>query len=158
MAETVEGLAAIDERLKQMTLSADRFGSALSDALRSAVVEGRDLDDVLRRMMLQLSSQALDQALAPLSGLFGGLAGGLLAPLTGALAALVGGGGSGGGGSGGGGWGGGAGTGAGGAGESGARTTVVFNVSTPDAASFKRSEAQLGGMLARAIGRGRRGL
>lgn len=151
MAETADGLSAIDERLKQMTLSADRFGTALSGALRSAVVEGRDLDDVLRRMMLQLSSQALDQALAPLSGLFGGLAGGLLGPLAGALSALVGGGGSGGGSGGGG-------AGNGGAAESGARTTVVFNVSTPDAASFRRSEAQLGGMLARAIGRGRRGL
>lgn len=35
---------------------------------------------------------------------------------------------------------------------------VTFNVTTPDAESFTRSEAQIGGMLARAVGRGRRGL
>ena len=35
---------------------------------------------------------------------------------------------------------------------------VTFNVSSPDAAGFARSEAQLTSMLARAVGRGRRGL
>lgn len=37
-------------------------------------------------------------------------------------------------------------------------THVTLNVTTPDAASFRRSEAQMTGMLARAVGRGRRGL
>lgn len=45
---------------------------------------------------------------------------------------------------------------AGGAG--GGATHVTLNVTTPDAASFRRSEAQMTGMLARAVGRGRRGL
>jgi phage-related minor tail protein len=35
---------------------------------------------------------------------------------------------------------------------------VTFNVTTPDAASFAKSEAQVTAMLARAVGRGRRGL
>ncbi|MAY60926.1 MAG: phage tail protein [Rhizobiales bacterium] len=35
---------------------------------------------------------------------------------------------------------------------------VTFNVTTPDAASFRKSEAQVTAMLARAVGRGRRGL
>ena len=35
---------------------------------------------------------------------------------------------------------------------------IVFNVNTPDAASFRKSEAQVATMLARAVGRGRRGL
>jgi len=35
---------------------------------------------------------------------------------------------------------------------------VVFNVSTPDAASFRKSEAQVTGMLARAVTRGTRTL
>ncbi|TBW40984.1 phage tail tape measure protein [Siculibacillus lacustris] len=40
----------------------------------------------------------------------------------------------------------------------GAGANVTFNVTTPDAASFRRAEAQVTGMLARAVGRGRRGL
>ncbi|KQT54246.1 phage tail protein [Aureimonas sp. Leaf454] len=41
----------------------------------------------------------------------------------------------------------------------GARSqTIVFNVATPDAASFRRSEAQMQALLARAAGRGQRGL
>ncbi|WP_350333387.1 phage tail tape measure protein [Coralliovum pocilloporae] len=36
--------------------------------------------------------------------------------------------------------------------------SVVMNVTTSDAASFRRSEAQVTAMLARAVGRGRRGL
>ncbi len=35
---------------------------------------------------------------------------------------------------------------------------VTFNVTSPDAASFRKSEAQVTAMLARAVGRGRRGL
>ncbi|MER2604811.1 MAG: phage tail tape measure protein [Siculibacillus sp.] len=39
-----------------------------------------------------------------------------------------------------------------------AATHVTINVTTPDATSFRRSEAQVTSMLARAVGRGRRGL
>jgi phage-related minor tail protein len=35
---------------------------------------------------------------------------------------------------------------------------VVFNVTAQDAASFRKSEAQITGMLARAVSRGTRGL
>lgn len=45
-----------------------------------------------------------------------------------------------------------------GGGRGGAAPTVVFNVSTPDAPSFRRCEAQIQAMLARAANRGRRGL
>jgi phage-related minor tail protein len=34
---------------------------------------------------------------------------------------------------------------------------VHFNVTSPDAESFRKSEAQVTAMLARAVGRGRRG-
>lgn len=43
-------------------------------------------------------------------------------------------------------------------GEGASRPHITLNVTTPDAASFRRSEAQLTSMLARAVGRGRRGL
>jgi lambda family phage tail tape measure protein len=44
------------------------------------------------------------------------------------------------------------------AGGGGGSMVVHVNVSTPDADSFRRSEAQVTAMLARAVGRGRRGL
>lgn len=40
----------------------------------------------------------------------------------------------------------------------GSTTNVTFNVTASDAASFRRSEAQLTSLMARAVGRGRRGL
>lgn len=46
---------------------------------------------------------------------------------------------------------------AGGSGRKGGQT-IVFNVTTSDAGSFRRSEAQVQAMLARAAGRGQRGL
>ena len=35
---------------------------------------------------------------------------------------------------------------------------VTFNVTSPDAASFRRAEAEVSAMLARAVARGQRGL
>ncbi len=43
-------------------------------------------------------------------------------------------------------------------GKSSAATNITFNISTPNAESFQKSEAQLTAMLARAVGRGRRSL
>lgn len=40
----------------------------------------------------------------------------------------------------------------------GAGPSIVLNVTTPDAASFRQSEAQVTALLARAVGRGQRGL
>lgn len=40
----------------------------------------------------------------------------------------------------------------------GAASSITVNITTPDATSFRRSEAQVTSMLARAVGRGRRGL
>jgi phage-related minor tail protein len=42
--------------------------------------------------------------------------------------------------------------------EGAAPVTVNFNIATSDAESFRKSEAQVTAMLARAVGRGRRGL
>ncbi|HWK13124.1 MAG TPA: phage tail tape measure protein [Rhizobiaceae bacterium] len=162
---------------------AERFGGQLTGALRGAVVSGRSLEDVLRRLALNLASMALEQGLSPLRNLFSGLlgslsgglgkilpfaqggvvpfaAGGVVAapsyfPMGGGNVGLMGE----------------AGPeaimplqrGADGrlgvaAGGGAAGVTVVFNVSTPDAASFRKSEAQLSGMLARAVSRGTRTL
>ena len=156
--------------------------SQLTGALKSAAVSGKDLDDMLRRIGLNLAGMALEQGLKPLqtlagglfSSLFGGLAGllpfakggvpghvvpfaaggvvsapsyfpmgrnvGLMGeagpeailPLQRSADGRLGVAASGGGGS----------------------VNVVFNVTTPDAASFRKSEAQVTGMLARAVSRG----
>jgi lambda family phage tail tape measure protein len=158
------------------------FGRELTGALKSAAVSGKSLDDVLRQIGLGLAGMALSQGLKPLqsltsslfSGLFGGLGGALhfanggvpggVTPFAsgGVVSAptyfpL--------------------GRGLGLAGEAGAEAilplrrsadgklgvaaagdaapvNVVFNVTAPDAASFRKSEAQVTGMLARAVSRG----
>jgi phage-related minor tail protein len=179
-ADTAPFMAAL-ENLQGLS---DRFGSQLTGALRGAAVSGRELDDVLRRIGLNLAGMALDQGLKPLQNLAGSLFSNLLGGLSGALpfakggvpgriAPFAGGGvvsaptyfpmgrdvglmgeagaeailplqrsadgrlgvaASGG----------------------GAPINVVFNVTAQDAASFRKSEAQITGMLARAVSRGAR--
>lgn len=168
----------VEDSLKHLKGLAESFGSELTGALKSAVVSGRSLDDVLRRIALNLAGMALSRGLQPLQNLAGSLfssLGGLLGFAKGGVVPFA----------------------AGGVvssptyfpvggrmglmGEAGAEAilplqrsadgrlgvaahgdakpvTVVFNVSTPDAASFRKSEAQVTAMLARAVGRGSRGL
>lgn len=167
--------------LRDLSDMSDKFGRQLTGGLRSAVTSGRTLEDVLRRVGLNLAGMALDKGLAPLQGLAGsflkGLFGGLgsimpfakggvvpfasggvvssptyfplgrgstglmgeagpeaIMPLSrgadGRLGVAMQGG--------------------------GGPVNIVLNVHTPDAASFRKSEAQIGGMLARAVSRGAR--
>lgn len=163
---------AMSEGLARLSREAASFSSAVTGAFRSAVVGGRALDDVLRDLALRFATIAFDAAMQPLSNAIGtafaGLTGGgprlfarggivdgpTLFPMAG---------------------------GTGLAGEAGAEAilplsrgadgrlgvraeagarpvSVTVNVTTPDAESFRRSEAQVTAMLARAVGRGRRGL
>ncbi|MDQ6436889.1 phage tail tape measure protein [Mesorhizobium sp. LHD-90] len=176
-ADTQPFLTALDSLQR---LSAG-FGSQLTGALRGAVIDGRELDGVLRRIALNLTGMALNQGLQPLQGLVGSLFSGLTGGLSGALPFAKGGvvpfasggvvsaptyfp----------------AGGGLGLMGEAGAEAilplrrgadgrlgvaaqgngggpvNIVFNVTTQDAASFRKSEAQVTGMLARAVSRGMR--
>jgi phage-related minor tail protein len=160
------------------------FGDQLAGALKGATVNGKQLDDVLRRLGLNLAGMALSQGLKPLTNLAGSLFANLFGGLAGALPFAKGGV-----------------TGApipfasGGVvssptyfpmggqlglmGEAGSEAilplrrgadgslgvaastgstpvNVVFNVTAQDAASFRKSEAQITGMLARAVSRGTR--
>ena len=164
----------IEDALRDLTGLSQQFGAQLTSALRSAVVGGKDLDDILRRIALNLAGMALSQGLQPLQSLAGSLFSGLIGALAPASAggdrspsrrpaAIA----------------------ApsyfptdGGPGLAGRRSrvgrplrraaalaapspaggavSVVFNVTTPDAASFRKSEAQVTGMLARAVSRGGR--
>jgi phage-related minor tail protein len=179
-ADTQPFQAAL-ENLEKLSGS---FGARLTGALKGAAVGGRELDDVLRRLGLNLASMALGQGLKPLqalagslfSGLFGGLAGlspfarggvpGQVVPfasggIVSAPTYFP------------------AGNGLGLMGEAGSEAilplkrgsdgrlgvassgggspvNIVFNVTAQDAASFRKSEAQITGMLARAVSRGTR--
>ena len=159
-----------------------RFGTQLTSALRSAVVDGKELDTVLRRVALNLAGMALQQGLQPLQTLAGGLFSRLFGAVAGAVPFSNGGvvpfasggvvaaptyfplGGR-----------------TGLMGEAGAEAilplqrgadgklgvasggggtpvNIVFNVTAADVASFRKSEAQVTGMLARAVSRGTRTL
>ena len=59
------------------------FGTTISRAFASAIVGGRSFSDVLRALMLSLSSQALSAALKPLASLFTGLLGQVLSSAKG---------------------------------------------------------------------------
>lgn len=173
----------LHSKLQEATRAAEGFAGRISNAFKAAIVGGKSFESVLSSLALQIAGIALDRALAPLSGLLGkgidnlfsafGLAkGGVVAggaikpfaqggvvstptlfPLARGLGLM-----------------GEAGPEAvlplarGGDGALGVRTsgggaTVVnFNITTADADSFRKSEAQVTAMLARAVGRGRRGL
>ena len=174
--------SGFEKALANLKDLSEAFGAELTGALKSAAISGRSLEDVLRRLALNLAGMALEQGLAPLktlaSSFFGSLVGGLSGALPFAKGGVVpfasggvvsaptyfp------------------TGKGLGVMGEAGAEAVlpltraadgrlgvaaaggqaavnVVFNVTTPDAASFRKSEAQLAGMLARAVSRGARTL
>ena len=115
----------------------------LADGLKAAVVEGERLDDVLGGLAERLSGRFLDLSLAPLEGVVARGLAAAVAPTTAADAAGV------------------QRTGAmpeGVGGQRGGGVSIALNVTTPDVEGFRRSEAQVTAVLARAVGRGRRGL
>ena len=175
----------LEQQLRTAASLGRQFSSALTSAFEGAAIKGKSLGDVLRTLALRLSEIALKAALKPLEQGFGNLIGGLISgglgfarggvvsrrmpvpfaeggviqspiafPLRGGRLGV--------------------------AGESGAEAimplsrgpdgrlgvvarggggvNVTFNVSTPDAASFRRSETQLAAMLARAVTLGQRNL
>jgi len=176
VVEIVADASPFEQTLKQLEGLSGRFGAQLSSGLKSAIAGGKELDDILRRIALNLSGAALDRALQPVenlagslfSNLLGGLAGGLKVtpfasggvvaapnyfPMSSGLGLM-----------------GEAGAEAimplqrtadgslGVAGGGGQPVSIVFNVTATDAASFRKSEAQITGMLARAVARGSRGM
>ncbi|MCW5712458.1 phage tail tape measure protein [Shinella sp.] len=159
-------LSAIFDDLEARSRS---FGSALTNALKGAAVDGKGLESVLRGLALRMSDIALSVGLKPLEGFlssgFAGLLGGATPFAKGGVVASPTYFGTGGG--------------LGLMGEAGAEailplkrgpdgalgvagegggTRIVFNVTAQDAASFRKSEGQIAAMLTRAVGRGQRSL
>ncbi|HEY8580905.1 MAG TPA: phage tail tape measure protein [Beijerinckiaceae bacterium] len=175
-AQDLESLAA---GLDRIDVSADRVAGTLTRAFAQAATSGRALDDTLRGVALSLSKMALTAGLKPLQDGLSSILSSAGASLAGAgatpVAAFAEGGvvsrptffGAGGG--------------LGLMGERGAEaimplargpdgrlgvaasgkggaTTINVSITTPDAESFRRSQAQVTGALARAVARGRRGV
>ncbi|MFG1347283.1 phage tail tape measure protein [Xanthobacter autotrophicus DSM 431] len=170
--------------LGEVEVSARGFASALASAFSGLTVQGKDLGSVLEQLATRLANLALTAALKPLesgltsllSGAAGGLAfarggvvsegrvmpfarGGVVAaptyfPLGGSSLGLMG---------------------EKGAeailplsrgadgrlgvrtAEGGGRASVTVNISTPDISGFRRSDAYVSGLVARAVARGQRG-
>lgn len=181
----VEDLARFRSEMRLLNASAGDFSRVLSGALKGAVADGKRLDQVLRQAALSFSSRIVSRSLSSLastltSALTSAFSGGSGAPTAfakgGAVRAFADGGviatptyfplprG---------------GTGLAGeagaeailplargadgrlgvrAGAGGGNVAITFNVTTPDAESFRRSELQLSKMVARVAGRGQRGL
>ncbi|MCD2180999.1 phage tail tape measure protein [Rhizobium sp. GN54] len=173
LAGTMESAEALGSVFDDLEARSRSFGAALTGALRSATVDGRGLEDVLKGLALRISDIGLSVGLKPLEGLLSSGIAGLAAGVTpfakgGVVAAPT------------------YFSAAGGLGlmgEAGAEAilplqrgpdgalgvaagtggtsggaNIVFNVTASDAASFMRSQGQIAAMLTRAVGRGQRGL
>lgn len=171
------------ESTDALTRSVTTFANAMSKAFAQATTGGKQFDDVLKQLALKLSNLAVTQAFKPLStsigDLFSGVSSGTndvaLAAKMGAIKPFASGGVIG------------APTyfplspgGVGLAGEAGpeaimplqrgadgrlgvamqggAAASINVQIATPDAGSFKRSEAYVTGQIARAVARGQRGM
>jgi phage-related minor tail protein len=171
----------LESALKNLEDRSKQFGAVLTNALKGAATSGKSLDDVLRQVALNLAGVALDAGLKPLqrllgnafSSIFGAITPFAKGGLTGGVQAFA----SGGvvssptyfpnGGS------------LGLMGEAGAEAimplqrgsdgrlgvamagggksqSITINISTPDAASFVKSQGQVSAIVARAAGRGGR--
>jgi phage-related minor tail protein len=171
--ETVEGLTAAMEGLNRVS---DQVGRTLTGTFARGIASGKSFETTLRGIGQRFVDIALSAALKPAQSLVGGLMGGLLGGLGSSLPSvrpfadggvvgaptyfpmarqigLMGE----------------AGPEAvmplarGADGKLGVRgagggTTVNVSIATPDAESFRRSEAQVAASLARAVARGRRSL
>jgi phage-related minor tail protein len=184
--ETLAGAEELREVLDDLGARSRSFGSAITTALKGAVIDGDSLIEVLQNIAYRFSSISLDVGLKPLETSIGSMVSGASNMLSGAIGFSHGGvpgrvqafatGGvvsqptyfpmSGG-------------TGLMGeagseaimplkrgpdgrlgvaASEGGAPVQVIFNVNATDAQSFRKSEGQINAMLTRAVGRGRRGV
>ncbi|GMV62603.1 MAG: hypothetical protein AMXMBFR74_17710 [Parvibaculum sp.] len=183
--DSERALKSVSDEMRRATREGRDFGDALANAFEGAALKGKSLSEVLKKLALDLSRVALEQATQAISGAvssgIGNLVGGLIASADGnafadgrvlpfakggviaspMLFPLRGG--------------------TGLAGEAGAEAilplrrgadgrlgvaseggtagmNITFNVTAADAASFRRSESQIAAMLARVGARGQRNL
>lgn len=71
----VADTAPFERALNNLTALSQTFGEQLGGALKGAVVNGKSLEDVLRRIGLSLAGMGLEQGLNPLKSLMGNVFG-----------------------------------------------------------------------------------
>ena len=81
----VADTAPFETALENLTTLCATFGTQLTGALKSAAVSGKSLDDILRKIGLNLAGMALEQGLRPLQMLGNQLLGGLIGGIGGIL-------------------------------------------------------------------------
>jgi phage-related minor tail protein len=179
--ELGRGMRSIEGNTAKLSTGANSFARAITSAFAQGATGAKSFDTVLKSLALRLSNMSLNLAMKPLTAqlaggidkLFGGIAGaftgggsivpnakgGVIAaptyfPMGGGRTGLAGE----------------AGPEAimpltrgadgrlGVAASGGAASNITVNIATPDAESFRRSEAYLTGVVARAVARGQRGL
>src|SRR4051812_22935346 len=96
-AELSHSFDDLQVRADQLTISANSFARAMTQAFTQSAVGGKQFDDVLKSLALRISSMAVAAAFKPLasglasglgqlfSGLFGGTGGGNLEAAMGAI-------------------------------------------------------------------------
>ncbi|MCB1429960.1 MAG: hypothetical protein KDJ66_12685 [Nitratireductor sp.] len=125
--------SAFDAAMRDISQSAERFGSSFSRSMREAAISGRDLDDTLRGLALRLADLALEKAFAPLDQLAGNLfqslaSAGLSSQSGSSQASAI------------------------------ARQNITFNVQASSPSAFAKSQGQISAMLARAVKSGSRSM
>jgi phage-related minor tail protein len=185
--DALSGAEELNAVLEDLEARSRSFGSAITTALKGAVIDGDSLIEVLQNIAYRFSSISLDVGLKPLETSIGSMVSGASNMLSGAIGFSHGGvpgrvqafasggvvsqptyfpmaGGTG--------LMGEAGSeaimplkrgpdgrlGVAADGDGGAPVQVIFNVNATDAQSFRKSEGQINAMLTRAVGRGRRGV
>jgi hypothetical protein len=123
-------ISGFERAMADISASTKSFAGTFASSMAQAALSGRDLDDALRAVALRIASLSLERALAPLEGLIASGLAGAVSPQT-AAAPLQ---------------------------PQQRSMSLVMNVQASDAASFRKSEAQISTLLARAVSRGRRGL
>jgi phage-related minor tail protein len=83
--DTLSGAEALTDVMADLEQRSQRFGAALTGALRSATTGGRGLEDVLRGLGNRLTDIALSAGLKPLEGLLGNAVGSVLGGLSGSV-------------------------------------------------------------------------
>ncbi len=79
---------ALDQAMTQLEARSKSFGAALSSALKSASVDGKSLEDVLKSLGNRITDIALSAGMRPLENLVNSAAGSLTSSLTGSLSAV----------------------------------------------------------------------
>ncbi len=178
-------IAPFEQQMKTAISLGEQFGRTMSTTFERAIIQGQSFGDVLKSLALSLSKSIFNAALKPVENALGSMVGGLFGDMAFAKGGVIGqgsvmpfakggvisspvnfpmAGGK-----------------TGLAGEAGSEAimpltrgadgrlgvqaagaappvSVTVNISTPDMASFRRSEGQIGLMMNRAISRANRGL